>query len=76
MCNKDILETKKKDLKFSITNVVTMVNDGAIGDSQPVRATQNYQYNLSILDPEKRSQRNHIFFLWWKQGAMKKAFQS
>lgn len=36
MCNKDILETKKKDLKFTITNVVTMVNDSAIGDSQPV----------------------------------------
>lgn len=62
MCNKDILETKKKDLKFSITNVVTMINNCATGDSQPVQATQNYQYSLSILDPEKRSQRKDIFF--------------
>jgi len=55
MHNKDILETKKKDLMFSIITVVTMVNDCAVGDSKSVQATQNYQYGLSFLDPEKRS---------------------
>lgn len=64
MSNKGILGTEQKDLKFSITTVVTMANDHAISDNPPLQTMKNYQYSFSILNPENTSQINHFFFFF------------